>query len=182
MKKETVDNLIQHFVDTTAIVAVNNPIRATIELFAADMPDSLSMTARFYATLISYAGLGSFFSRTRDYSQRIFNIGTKKKDGHDALYGLVFTAATQPIFYYFVGCRSEREIFLGTLGAMGMALFLGPLYGRSIDAYRDLTGIQESKRLPGFIKNQSPTTKNYIAGLLTATSVGTLAAIYGLNK
>ena len=178
--------LTTHLVDSTAVAASMSPLMAAIEVGAAKMPNSTAINARLLGAALLYAGFGSIYSGGRDTSKRLFTITREtneiKKYVHDGLFTFAYTALLQPPFYYVAGSRDVREIVIGTLGAAAVATVFGPVFGYSIDAYRDLTGIEESERLAGFVKNQTPTTKKYIASLLTAGSVAALAGIYTLNK
>lgn len=178
--------LKEHLIDSTAIWVVANPALGIFEIGPAGMSNETSLHARILGSALLYAGLGSMYSRGRDFSKRIFKITEETRERvktfHDAAFTALYTGLLQPPFYYVAGSRSIKEIAIGTVGAAGLTLLLGPAMGYTVDAYRDLTGIKESERLPYFIKNQTPTTKRYMAGLLTAASVGALATIYSLNK
>jgi len=178
--------LKNHLIDTTAVATAMNPLMAGVEVGAAGMTNETSMHARLLGSVLLYAGLGSVYSQGRDLSKKLFGI-TKEtsevvKTIHDSAYTFAFTVALQPPFYYVVGSRNVKEIIIGTIGAGAISSLFGPVTGYMVDTYRDFTDIKGTERLPSFLKNHDPTTKKYMAGLLTAASVGLLAGIYAMNK
>ena len=175
-----------HMIDTTAFLMVCHPVMAAFEVNVADMSNETSMSARLLSTAFNYGGLGSVYSKGRDLSKRIFKItkdtNERMKEIHDTIYCIAFNTLVQPPFYYLAGSRNAREIAIGTTVTAAVSLLTGSAIGYAIDTYRDLTGLQESERLPSFLKLQTPKTKKYVAGLLTTVSVGALAVIYSLSK
>ncbi|MFA4820129.1 MAG: hypothetical protein WC613_04185 [Candidatus Aenigmatarchaeota archaeon] len=184
--KKIFDALKNHFIDSTAIITATNPMYTALEMGPAGMSSETSMHARMLGSLLTYAGFGSLYAQGRDFSKKVFGItdaaSERTKALHDTLYTFVYLAALQPPFYYAAGSRNIKEIAIGTIGSAVMGLLSGPVTGYTVDSYRDFTGLKESERLPNFIKNQTPRTKKYAAALLTATSVGSLAAFYSLNR
>ena len=184
--KKIFEALKVHFIDSTAIITVTNPMYTALEMGSAGMSGETSMHARMLGSALTYAGFGSLYAQGRDLSKKMFGItdaaSERAKTLHDTLYTFVYLAALQPPFYYAAGSRRIKEIAIGTVGVAVIGLFSGPVTGYTLDSYRDFTGLKESERLPDFIKNQTPRTKKYAAVLLTATSVGALAAFYSLTR
>ncbi|MEK6888144.1 MAG: hypothetical protein AABX14_04325 [Candidatus Aenigmatarchaeota archaeon] len=184
--KKLFDALKYHFIDSTAIITVTNPMYTALEMGPAGMSSETSMHARILGSVLTYVGFGSIYAQGRDLSKRMFGItesaSERVKILHDTLYNFVYLSALQPPFYYAAGSRNIKEIAIGTAGSALMGLFSGPVAGYAVDSFRDFTGLKESERLPNFIKNQSPKTKKYAAALLTAASVGALATVYSLTR
>jgi hypothetical protein len=178
--------LVNHVVDSTAIVTAINPVMSIVEKTVNGMSNDISINARILGTAITYGGLGSVYSKGRDLSRKLFGItasSTEKVKGvHDHLFSLAYSTVITPPFYYAAGSRDLKEIAIGTVTTMGIALAMGGAMGYSIDAFRDLTGIEESERLPDLVKNQNSYVKKGLAALLTMGSVGTMAAIYSLTR
>lgn len=87
------------------------------------------MNARLYAAGLTYSGMGWVISRGRDFSRNLFKITdatSEKIQGiHDSIYMVLIAA----------------PISLGLYATAAFNLISGPLIGYSIDAYRDLTGL-----------------------------------------
>lgn len=71
---------------------------------------------------------------------------------------------------------------MGTAAACMVGLFSGAPLGYSIDAYRDLTGIETSERLPRWLSDKDEYVKRACASLAATASVGALAVIYYFNR
>lgn len=171
-----------HIVDSTGLLAVTNPIFATFENVFLGMSDEVSLNARLFATGITYAGMGSLFSRGRDLSRKLFNVKDTSKEGiqfvHDTGYAVALNAIVSPIMYATAGADSD-EILKGTITAMAMSPLIGYVSGYAIDCFRDLTGIEKSERIPKKITNLTSKKKKGLAGLLVA---GLVAANYGIYE
>ena len=70
---------------------------------------------------------------------------------------------------------------MGTLVSAGAGLALGGITGYTMDTFKDLAGIEESKRLPAPIKKQSSKIKKGLIALVTAASIGAVAGVYSIN-
>jgi hypothetical protein len=129
--------------------------------------------------------MGSLFTKGMDFSRKLFNVGDKTsekmKQVHDTGYAIAYNAVIGPAFYYAAGVTDLKQMALGTLCGMGLAVFVGGPMGYAVDAYRDLSGIKDSERLPNVIKRQSRAVKLGLAGLLAAASVGLTAGVYHLT-
>lgn len=99
---------------------------------------------------------------------------------HDTGYAVCFAGAVSPFFYAAAGGSLEETIY-GTLGAMGLSVFSGPIMGYSLDAFRDLVGLQESHRLPRMVRTQSRRTKGFIAAGLLDSCLALFGAVYAVN-
>ena len=85
-----------------------------------------------------------------------------------------------PLTYQLSGADSKQTI-IGTLLAYSLAPIIGYVIGGSYDIGRDLTGLEESKRLPEKIRNLSPKSKKSIAIALLAGLVALNCAIYKIT-
>ncbi len=174
-----------HIVDTTALLVSTNPFYSILEKIAYGMTDETSINARLNVAWMSYAGIALLYVKGRDLSREIFHITDKTREKiqkiHDALYTSAFNGLTCPILYLISGAQNWKEIALGTLGGMVMALPMGVIGGYSIDTSRDLTGLRESQRVPKFLKKRSPRLKKAIAAGLVASSLGLMGLIYNLT-
>src|SRR3990172_5942422 len=169
------DGLKTHFVDSTAMLAVSNPIFAGLETMILGMSDDLSINARFLATGLFYAGEGFLVSKGRDIYRKMVKVNENTKESlqqlHDAIYVGSFCLAITPAFYYIAGSRDLTEIIGGTVLSTLFGLTSGGPIGYTIDAYRDLTGIKESPRIPLSIKNKSSKFKLGLATAITAATI-----------
>jgi len=174
-----------HLVDSTAMLAIGTSVSAAMEVGIAGMSDDVSINARLLAGL-TYAGMGSVFSRGRDLWRMGFGITDKTREKiqgiHDIAYMTALNSAISPIFYYISGSRDWKEIVIGTAGIAALNLSLGWPAGYTIDLFRDLTGIKKSERIPSRIRNLGSGTKKGLATLALAGSLAVTAGIYGLTK
>lgn len=176
-----------HIVDGTALLASSNPIYSAFEVGLAGMSNAISINARSFATGLTYLGMGTVFSKGRDFSRKAFHITDKTSEmiqsAHDIAYTAAFNLAVAPPIYLASGSRDLKEIAIGTGTAMAFSLVSGPLMGYAVDTFRDLTGLKkcERKTYPKFIRKQKPLIKKTLAGLLTAGSIALMAGIYSLT-
>lgn len=174
--------LKKHLVDSTALLAVATPVLAGLETTLLGMPDKVSVNARLLSACLTYGGMGYLVARGRDWYRTLMKVEDSSKERvqqfHDSLYSALFNLATTPPFYYASGARSLGAIVNGTFLGIGLGLVSGGLVGYSIDTYRDLTGIKNSKRVPSIIRNRSPKFKLGVAAMITAASVGLAYSIY----
>jgi len=182
------DNLVGHFIDTTALLAESTPVYAAFETKLAGMSDEISINARLFAAGLSYfAGMGWAFARGRDLSRKLFKIKDETNEGlqysHDTGYCAAFNLVLAPPIYYASGSRDLTEIAIGTGAAMVFSLVNGWPLGYSVDLFRDLTGLNECNRpsYPDIIKRQTPRIKKTLAGLLVIGAIALTAGIYALT-
>lgn len=172
-------------VDSTALMAVTTPFFAALETFAAGMSDKHSINARLLAVGLTYAGMGRLFSKGLDASRGLFNIKPETKERlkqiHDASYAATYNLVMTPAFYYASGLRDAKKIAIGTLIATGLVSIIGGPMGYVVDAFRDLTGLKKSERLPNLLERQSPKLKKCFVGLLIAGSIAATTGIYSLT-
>jgi len=180
------ESLAKHLVDSTAVATVSNTVMAPLETLVCGMPNEVSANARMLGTALTFAGLGTVYTKGRDLSKRVFKITEKTSEKvkaiHDTLYSVGYLMAITPAFYYASGSRDLKEIAAGTIATAAVGLLAGSPTGYAIDAYRDLTGIQESERLPDCIKKQDSKVKKGLVALITAGSVAAITALYSLNQ
>lgn len=182
------ENLKQHVVDTTAILAESTPIFAAYETALAGMSDEVSINARLIAAGLGYVGFGSLLTRGRDLWRSKFNITDETKEKiqvlHDTLYLGAFNLVGGPLLYYASGSRDPKEIAIGTALAIGVGSVNGAPLGYAVDTFRDLIGLKECNResYPNIVKKQSSRVKKGIAAGLVAASIGATAGIYGLTS
>lgn len=182
------ENIKYHLVDSTAILAESAPVFAAFETQLAGLSDEISMNARMLVAGLTYfAGMGYLFGKGRDLSRKVFKVKDETKEKikliHDGLYTGAFNLIGAPLIYLASGAKDLTEIALGTAVSVGIGSLNGPLAGYSIDAFRDLTGLEECNRTsyPNFIKKQSSKIKKGLAALLVAGSLSLIAGNYALT-
>lgn len=180
------NGLKKYLVDSTAILAVTTPLFATFETFVAGMSIENSINSKFMAAGLTYAGMGRLFTSSLDLSRKVFNIkqetSEKIKHLHDASYSAFYNLLICPPFYYASGVRDLDQIAIGTGIGIGRGLIAGGPMGYSVDTFRDLTGVESSKRIPKIVSRQSSKIKKSLTAIILATSIGTTAGSYYLNS
>ncbi len=190
MKRELVQktkaNLKNHFVDSTAMLAATSPLFAGLETMVLGMSDEVSINARLLAAGLTYGGLGFFVSKGRDLYRKLANVDDNTKERvqklHDSVYMGLFQFMMAPPFYYAAGSRNMDEIIGGMATATAFGLVSGGFVGYAIDAYRDLTGIKQTHRIPDLIKNMGPKMKLGLVMAITAASIALNAVVYELTN
>lgn len=176
------DGLKYHIVDSTALMAFSTPVFAAFETSCAGMSNETSLNARLLAVGLTYAGMGRLFSKGLDVSRKLFKIKPETKEKmkqlHDAAYATAYNLVICPPFYYAAGVRDPEQIALGTAAGMGFALVVGGPMGYAVDAFRDLTGLKESERLPELVNKQNSRVKKGLAALLVGGAIALTAGIY----
>ena len=174
-----------HLSDSTALLTATTPLFAAFETFMAGISIENSINARLLGTGLTYAGLGRVFTKGMDLSRKLFKITPETKErvkqAHDAAYAISYNFLMSPLFYYIAGVRDIKQIALGTVSSMGLALIAGGPMGYSVDAFRDLTGLKNSERIPKIISKSSPKIKKSLVALLAAASIGLTAEVYNLK-
>ncbi len=185
IKRGFVSFLKYYVVDTTALLTTSTPIYAAMETFASGMSSDTSLEARIKIAGISYMGLAVLYTKARDLSKYIFKVtdSSSRKINiiHDSIYASVFNIIASIPIYMSSGADLEQTL-KGTAGAVFLSLTTGAINGFGVDAYRDFTGVKESRRLPKKIKELSPNAKKWIAAGLIAASVGLTALVYKANN
>lgn len=183
--RKTLEYGKKHIVDTTALLSSTNPFYGLLEKTVYGMSNETSINARVNIAKMSYLGLGLIFAKGRDLSRKLFNISDKTKEStqtvHDGLYSSAFNAALGPILYTLSGSQDWKEITVATLGNIVLSFPTGIVAGYAIDAARDLTGIEESIRIPKSVRNINPNLKKTIVAVLVGASLGLMALIYSFT-
>lgn len=174
--------LLRHVVDSTAILMAMTPIYIFVELVILRMSPDVSFRARLVIVGMTYLGTGLLVAKGRDLSKRVFgldqlNVAERKIIIHDLFYLVTFNAVFGPIVY-LLSRASWSELLQGTLFAMGLSFFTGPVNGFFIDAVGELTGLRQSDRLPGPIHTLSRWTQLTIFFGLLAIWIGGFVLIY----
>jgi len=179
------DALKFHLIDSTALLTVQFPIFALFETRVAGIDNANSIHSRILSAAIFYGGVGRLYTKGMDASRKLFGIGPgtseKLKHTHDAVYAMGYGLVTSPLFYYAAGVRDFKQIATATAVSMGLSLTMGGPWGYTIDAFRDLTGLKESERLPESISTRCSRTKKAIAALAIAVSLALTAGFYLTN-
>lgn len=174
-----------HVVDSTALLSASNPLFAGFETMAAGMTNEESINTRCLAAVLTYAGMGRLFTKGMDVSREIFKIkpetSERLKQVHDTAYAMAYNAVISPAFYLAAGVRDVKPIMIGTACSVGLSLIAGGPMGYAVDAFRDLTGIKESERLPQLVRSQNRKVKLGLAGLLMAGSIYATSLVYDIN-
>lgn len=169
LEKKLKENLKQHLVDSTALTSFATPIWAFIETCVLNMPNGDSLNARFLGTGVTYAGIGSLFSKGRDLSRRIFHVKPETNGAvkyiHDSLYNTVYNLVITPPFYYFAGVKDTEQIIAGTAVSLGYALVSGGPLGYYLDFFREMA-------------KQKSALKRGIALSLTGAAIALTYGIY----
>lgn len=191
-KNKVVDNLKQHVVDSTALLAESTPVFAAFEVGIAGMSDATSMNARMLAAGIAYAGVGYLFGKGRDLSRKVFKITDQTKERtqhiHDVGYTAAFNLAISPPMYAISQTLAGEDIDLtkiaiGTAAATAFGAVNGSPMGYAVDVFRDLSGVRECNRpsYPKFLKKQSAKVKKGILAGLIGASIGVAGLIYSMT-
>lgn len=177
-----IKNLLkEHFVDSTAVNGFFMPVGTALENLVVGMTDEISLKSRLYSAAITYGGLGSL-TRLMKLSRKKFGaVKGGAKFAHDAVFVSALTLGIRPFVYLAAGETDWKKIALGTLLTGGFALATGGPLGYYIDAFRDLTGLEEFERVPELIRYQSPSTKKTLAAVLTVASIATMLGIYSIS-
>lgn len=184
---ERVKNTLQyHVIDSTALLTESTPAFAAYETFIAGMSTEVSMNTRLLVALSTYAGLGYVFGKGRDISKNFFRVTDKTSERfqqlHDALYTVAFNLALSPAFYLAAGETDAKKVAIGTACAMGLGAINGGPMGYAVDAFRDLTGLKESERVPELVRKQNSKLKKTLATILVGGAIALAAAIYSANQ
>ena len=183
--KKVGKGLAYHLVDTTALNTFGNPIFGSLEVTLYGMSDEVSLNARIFACTIGYFGLGSVLTQGRDLSKKILGITKETKEKikqfHDAAYLVAFNSVFSPTMYLASGETDLKKIAIGTGINMAVSPFAGIIMGYAVDSFRDLTGLEESERVPKLVKKQRPSVKKGLAAVITAASIGLMVGIYSLT-
>lgn len=181
--------LKEHFVDVVGGVSGGSPLYAFLETKVAGFPHNASINSKLTGIGFSIFGLGTLFSKGRDYSKEYFEVtkdsNLRRKFTHDAIYGAAFSLVSSPLTYLFASLYSNitwENISWGTGTNMLFALPGGIACGLSVDVYRDLMGTKEYEKLPELVRNQNPIIKKGLAALLTVTSAAATVAYYQLIR
>lgn len=168
-----------HIVDTTAILVASNPIFTISENVISGMSDKLSLANRINGSALFYLGAGYVFAKGRDFYYDLLKIDkdSKLKGFHDAVWGTIYGA----LFNGAVTATNVQSLDEIVVGAVSGALtggIAGAPSGYAIDAFRDLTDVNPSERLPKKIRNlPSKIKKGIVAGVIAA-SIGLTGGIY----
>lgn len=177
-------NLKYHIVDSTALLTPSSPFFCAFETMGAGMSDDVSLNTRFYIAGLTYSGLGWLVSKGRDFSRKMFNItgaaSEKIQQMHDSLYLAATNIPLSIGLYTAAGETDIKKIAAGTAFSIAFGLFMGPMVGYSIDAYRDLTGLESCERrtYPHCVRQLPSRTKKALAAGLVAAAIGTMGLIY----
>ncbi|MFQ5531278.1 MAG: hypothetical protein ACE5ES_01540 [Candidatus Nanoarchaeia archaeon] len=185
--KKGSDFLESHIPVTTAYLIGLTPLRALTETGFIGMEDDISFNARKFSIFASYLGLGKIYDMWRNKTFKVLkvdkeNMNARKYWAYDTLSSGTFGAVYCPLLYFASGSRDPMEIFYATAFSIATAApLIGYPTGLAIDTFKDFFNIEESKRLPNFIKRQSSTVKKSLAGLITAGAIGATLGIYALT-
>ena len=184
LAKDVVREAKKYVVDSTAVLSASTPIFAGLEMLVMQIPAENSVNARLLSAKLTYMGMGYAVGKAREFYLKMMQVSDQTSKSakflYDAAYVALFNMAVTPPFYYYSGVHDIKKIVFGTAIAIGVGLVSGGPVGYVIDAYRDLTGIQESRRLPAFVKNMNPRLKLGLATALTAAALGITVKIYDL--
>lgn len=115
------------------------------------------------------------------------NKGIRKSDrAYETTYQFITTPFVYTISNIIKGAVFNTKILIEIGLATGIQTIaghkvLGVPRGYFIDLFRDLSGIQESARIPEKIKNLKPRYKKGLIALLTASSLAITCGIYSLT-
>jgi len=187
-KKEVAKNLSYHFIDSTAMLVPSQPFFSAFETIIAGMSNDVSLHSKIYAAASTYAGLGWAVGKGRDFSRKLFGITGETKEYiqqiHDSAYIAAINIPIAAGLYTAAGETDVKKIAIGTAGAVLGGFITGPAIGYSIDAFRDLTGLEpcERKTYPLFVRKMNRRTKKALAAAACALAVGAMAVVYSANK
>jgi len=172
----------KYFSDATARVSAINPLYAVVETSLMGLSPEVSIRAKFVGSALNFMGLSPLYSYGRDLSRKALkldeNTSELKNSLFDAVYGFCFSLLASPVSYALSGSQTPEELLKTGLISGVLNTPMGMIAGYSIDLYRDLLGIEDSKRIPLKIRNQKPLCKKAIAAGLTLGSIALTSAYY----
>lgn len=172
-----------HAVNSLAQLSLATPIFALYETIMANMSIEQSMNTRYWAAVITFAGVGYLDAKVRDYVRKKFNVTdqtkVKTQKKIDRRTKMIFNTARAGLTY-LLGLKGRDPTKL--LRGVGLGVLYGKFFGASsgymMDLYQDLSGLKESKRIPEKIQNLKSSTKKLLMAGLIVISIGTTAGIY----
>jgi hypothetical protein len=178
------DNLRDHIVDSTVLLAESFPVFAAYEIYIVGMSLDVSQNSKMLAAGLTFAGLGWAFGKGKKLWDKAFDIVGQTKERvksmRDFLYLAAFNLAALPPIYYVSGERDLEKLAVGTGIGMGVRGLNGLVLGPYLEMFRDLIGLKPCERryYPKVIRNQSSTVKKTMAAGLVAGSAGLMGLIY----
>ncbi|MDP4039219.1 MAG: hypothetical protein Q8P57_01405 [Candidatus Pacearchaeota archaeon] len=172
-----------HAVSSLAQLSLATPIFALYETTVANMTVEQSLSTRYWATAITFAGVGYLDEKVRNYVRKKLDITDqteeKRQKKIDRRTKMVFNTVRAGVTY-LLGLKGRDPTKL--LRGVGLGVIYGRLFGaRSgymMDLYKDLSGLTPSRRIPERIRNLKSRTKKLLMAGLIAASIGTTAGIY----
>ena len=179
-------NLKYHLVNSAAQVGVATPIMVAYETGVTGIPDEQSLYARLLGASLTFGGIGYLDARFRDFARKKLHVEDTTNEfiqgTVDIGSRIVFNLARFPSVYFAVGIRDLDTLIALTTFGVGYSFVSGYFSGYAMDLSRELTGIQESKRIPSYIRNHSPPIKKAIFAGLIASSILLTMGIYKITN
>lgn len=175
-----------HITDSTALLAASTAIYGAMEVGVAGMSDDVSSGSRLTTVGLTYLGIGWLYANGRDLSRKVLKITDKSRESiqsvHDSIYSAIFNGVACFPLYLAMGA-DVKQATIGSLISAGISIPLGPILGYSVDAGRDLMGLNENKRpsYPELVRKQRPSVKKGLAALLLAGSIAATVGVYALT-
>ncbi len=170
----------RHLSDATAANICLLPFSTLIETQFRGIQFFESAKARGTMVLASYMFLGSM-PKIRDLVGRKIGITDKSPEWIKGPFEAVFnfTSATScNIASYALTGELDKNKIMASLAIGGVNLLLGWPFFYSVDVTRELTGVQETRRTPRFIKEKSPKYKRRLLMGAVATMIAGMSLYY----
>jgi hypothetical protein len=169
-------HLTNHVVNATALCAEGLPVYTTMEHLVGFTPEQI-IHSRAIGLATMYLGLANVYTAGRNKFFKLTSTtndsSEKRKVAADSMYGILFNFTTSYPWYWAVGETDIQKITIGAASAAVFGFLNAGAQGFTLDASRELLGLNEQKRVPKSVYNLSRRTKNTIlcAGITSSALI-----------
>jgi hypothetical protein len=178
--------LVEHVIDSSAMLFAGHPIYAAVERYALDKTIPESLYARGVATIAVYGGLGLAYEKGRKLSHKLFGMGEKTHELihwlHDGIYSFAFNTLASMGIYFATGTRDLEKLTLDSMIVAAAAIPISIWATYALDVARDITGLEPSSRTPEVLKRQPGSVKRKLLPAFVALSIAATAAVYAYSS
>lgn len=171
-------------VSTIAAATVFNPLNARIETTAGQLTNIQSITSRALSTIVVY-GLVKFGMKGREKLQQKLGITKDSTRFRKVLFDMGYIAGVvfpiRIVTYKLAGVQEIDKILLNAGLMTGVGTLIGVPVLITIDAYKDLTGVDDTGTLPKIIKNRSKRFKKTLAIAYPVAGLAAMVTMYAIS-